>query len=196
MKKFWLIIFAGLLSLVLISPVLAARTDHAMPGIYNLTPFTLGNGEGSALSTDNRGQLILSPSSTIIASFPATTSFSVMTSPTPVTSTTLTYIFPSSAATLNIKNSSGRFHSMFIDNGTSTKEYIQFFDTATTPGAGATPLLTFAINGGNQMIVDASYFQFLQKYFASGIAIGISTTYKTYTASPDFASFNIMVEYD
>lgn len=39
------------------------RTQHGLPGIYNLTPFTLADGDGSALSTDANGKLIITAGS-------------------------------------------------------------------------------------------------------------------------------------
>lgn len=215
MKKLSLVFLAGFLSLFLIIPAFATRFDHGMPGIYNATLFTLGDGEGSGLSTDINGRILLSPSSTISASFPASSTISVTfpatstinavlatsttivaTSFTP-TSTTQTFIYNSGAGEQNIKASSGRLHGFFASNrSASTQLYIQFFNTSTIPTTGATPLLTFALNGGNQMIVDASYFQYLQKYFSNGIAIGISSTFGTYTPTVDFSFIDLMGEYD
>lgn len=40
-----------------------ARTQHGLPGIYNSSPFTLSSGDGSALSTDVNGNIIVSTAS-------------------------------------------------------------------------------------------------------------------------------------
>jgi hypothetical protein len=188
MKKILIVFLAGFLSLIVLNPVFAARTSYGMPGIYNLTPFTLLDGEGSGLSTDNHGQIILSPSSTVslsasssISAVVSTTSTLSVTPNYPVASTTLTYLFPNTTSTVNIKATAGDFTGMFFDNFASTKLYILFIDTTTTPVSGATPLLSYSITNGNQMILDAANFRYLQKYFSNGIGLCLSTTFKTCT---------------
>lgn len=43
-------------------------TDHGLPGVYNITPSSLSTGQGSALSTDERGSLaILTPRTVALA---------------------------------------------------------------------------------------------------------------------------------
>lgn len=191
MKKLLIVFLAGFLSLFLIYPAFAARTSFGLPGIYNLNPFTLGDAEGSALSTDNHGQLIISPSSSI-----SIVSSTINTIPSiPVASTTLTFIFDNATSTENIKATAGDLTGMFFDNNSMNKLYILFVNTATAPVSGATPLLTYAINPNNQFIVDASTFNYLQKYFSSGIGLCLSTTFKTCTPSTDNANANIEVEY-
>lgn len=67
-------ITSGLLSLMAVftlsivlfpSQVKATFSQYGMIGIYNLLPFTLTDGQGSAISTDSQGRVLLSPSSTI-----------------------------------------------------------------------------------------------------------------------------------
>lgn len=193
MKKLTLVFLSGFFSILILSPVFAARTDHGLPGVYNVSPFTLSDGEGSALSTDSNGKILLSPSSSI--SLSSTTTINAIAT-TPAASTTLTYLFDNSSSTVNVKSSAGDYHGMFIDNATSTKLFVQLFNSSTTTISGAVPTLTYAIGGGNQMIIDASYFKFLQKYFSNGIALGISSSFATFTPSADYNSVNIMVEYD
>lgn len=204
MNKFWLIIFSGFLSLVLlVNPVWAARYDHGMPGIYNISPFTLSDGEGSGLSTDVNGNIIISPSSTISLSSSTTISASISATSTlnvtqifPSTSSTLTYLFDNSSSTVNVKGSSGRFHGMVMDNASGSKLYIQLHNSTSAPALGAAPVISIPINSGSQMIMDASYFQFLQKYFSTGIELVISDTFRTSTPSASYGSVNVMVEYD
>lgn len=43
-----------------------ARTAHGLPGIYNLSDFTLATGEGSALATDANGHLLVNLTGTTI----------------------------------------------------------------------------------------------------------------------------------
>lgn len=195
MKKLYLVFLAGFLSLLIFSPVLATRFDHGMPGIYNATLFTLGDGEGSGLSTDINGRILLSPSSTISATISTTSTINVSTITNPA-STTLTYLFDNSSATVNIKASAGRFHGMVMDNASGGKLFIQIHNTAGLPTLGAVPLISIPINQGNQMIMDASYFQYLQKYFSSGIGLSISSTFGTSTPSASYTSVNLMVDYD
>jgi hypothetical protein len=45
--------------------VWAARSVSGMPGVYNTTPFTLANGEGSAVSTDSHGRVLISTDSAL-----------------------------------------------------------------------------------------------------------------------------------
>ena len=202
MKKFWIAPIIGLFVFFLILPVFASRTDHGMPCIYNSSNFTLGTGEGSAISCDINGQIILSPSSTI--SLSASTTISAVISSTstlnvtptyPAASTTLTYLFDNVTSTVNIKATAGDFTGMFFDNFASVKLYILFINTTTTPILGAVPLLSYSVVNGNQMILDAANFRYLQKYFSNGIGMCLSTTFKTCTPSTDYANVNIEVEY-
>ncbi len=184
MKKLHLVFLSGFFSLLILSPVFAARYDHGMPGIYNLTPFTLGDGEGSGLATDNHGNLLISASSTITAI------------PAAPTDTTQTYIFSNSSSTVNIKSSAGRLHGVVLDNTSGSKLYVQFYDSTSAPALGASSTFSIPISSGNQMIMDASYFQYLQKYFSTGIEMVISSAFATSSPSSGYTGINIMVEYD
>lgn len=195
MKKLWIAPIMGLFVFFLILPVFAARTDHGMPCIYNASPFTLGAGEGSAISCDSSGQILLSPSSTISAVISSTSSINVSIGANPA-STTLTYIFDNSSTTVNVKASAGRFHGMVMDNASGGKLFIQLHNATTSPALGAAPLLSIPISSGNQMIMDASYFQYLQKYFSTGIEMVISSAFATSSPSAGYTGVNIMVEYD
>lgn len=195
MKKYWLIIFAGLLSLVLLSPVFATRYDHGMPGVYNATPFTLGDGEGSGLSTDVNGRILISPSSTISASISTTSTLNVTPS-TPSTSTTLTYMFTNTSSTVNIKSSAGRLYSGQIFNNSGGTIFVQFYDATTSPTLGASSTFSIPVGTGTHVILDASYFHFNQKYFSTGIQMVISSAFATSSPSSGYTGVNIMVEYD
>jgi len=185
MKKLHLVFLSGFFSLLLLSPVFAARYDHGMPGIYNLTPFTLGDGEGSGLSTDSSGRILISPSSTI------------STSPSVSSDSAETYFFSkSTTSTVSIASSSSRLYGMFADNLHSSRLYVQFHNTSTTPLVGATPTLAFSIGGGNQMILDSTYFRYLQAYFSEGIAMTISSSFSTNTPSSNYGLIDVMVQYE
>lgn len=201
MKKLWSVIGAGavlaLLSLLFFKPVFATiPSDFINPCIYNITLPVLQDEYGSALACDNRGRQILSPSTTISANISTTSSINVSTV-TPAASTTQTYFFSNASTTANIKASAGRFHGMVMDNASGSKLFVQLHNSTSTVTLGAVPEISIPIGSGNQMIMDASYFQYLQKYFSTGITLVISDSFRTSSPSTaGYASINVMVEYD
>lgn len=85
--------------------------------------------------------------------------------------------------TLNVKASAGNLFSVYCQNNSTGTRYLQLFNTATTPGAGATPLFTFLVPGSGVLLMDSLFFGQGGYYFATGIAFAISTTQATYTAA-------------
>ena len=77
-------VVAGILIVVVVSfaiapdKVMGAFSKYGLPGIYNDTEFELGDGQGSALTVDSNGRLVLSSSSTISVSSVGTTSTPVV----------------------------------------------------------------------------------------------------------------------
>lgn len=65
-----------------------ARIKHGMPGIFNATPLTLSDGEGSALATNSAGQLVTNAAVAPVAST-SLTSGAITTAMTGTTSTSL-----------------------------------------------------------------------------------------------------------
>lgn len=118
------------------------------------------------------------------------------TSRTVLTTSTPHYIFDQSGASVNIKSTSGYFHGLVMDNASGSKLFIQFFNATSSVPNGTTPILSFPLNSGNQMIVDASYFRYLGHYFPTGIEMVVSDTYRTSTPSSNYTGINGMVQYD
>lgn len=87
-----------------------------------------------------------------------------------------------SNATLNIKASAGNVYSLTCYNGNASFRYIQLHNTATVPGAGATPLYTFLIPTLSQVVIGTDFFSDNGANFSTGIAFAFSTTINTYTA--------------
>lgn len=107
------------------------------------------------------------------------------TFPTPVSTSTYS---PSSFqnlganATLNVKASAGNVFSLYCNNENAADRYIQLHNTATTPAGGATPLYTFRVPAGGDVMVGTDFFTNAGANFGTGIAFAFSTTKDTYTA--------------
>lgn len=198
------------------------RTDHGFPGIYNATPITLSNGEGSALATDVNGNIkvnLASGSSISQGTYnltPPTLSDTGVSSIQldvngnekvveqyaaqaednangvyaeaikPLATSTYSWsLFQNlgANATLNVKATAGNVKSIYCHNVSGAARFIQIHNTATTPGGGAVPKLTFFVPIGGTTIIDGAFLGENGYNFATGIAFACSTTEATYTAA-------------
>jgi len=85
-------------------------------------------------------------------------------------------------ATLNVKASTGNIKSVYCHNLNAAVRYLQLHNTATTPGGGAVPLLTFLVPATGVVVLDGQFFGENGFNFTTGIAFAFSTTEGTYTA--------------
>lgn len=85
-------------------------------------------------------------------------------------------------ATLNVKATAGNVYALHCQNTNAAVRYIQLHNTATTPGGGAVPLLSFAIPASSSVVIDHELLVAGGAYFSTGIAFAFSTTLGTYTA--------------
>lgn len=85
-------------------------------------------------------------------------------------------------ATLNVKGTAGNVYAIHCQNTNAAIRYIQIHNTATTPGGGAVPLLSFAIPGTSSITITHDLLVAGGVYFSTGIAFAFSTTLATYTA--------------
>lgn len=85
-------------------------------------------------------------------------------------------------ATLNVKATSGNVMSLSCHNLNAASRYLQLHNTATTPAPGASPLLTFLVPAGTQIVIGNDFFGMNGLNFSTGIAFAFSTVEATYTA--------------
>lgn len=85
-------------------------------------------------------------------------------------------------ATLNVKATAGNVFAVKCHNINAGARYLQLHNTATTPGGGAVPFLTFLIPASSERVIGAEFFSSQGIHFNTGIAFAFSTTEATYTA--------------
>jgi hypothetical protein len=86
-------------------------------------------------------------------------------------------------ATLNVKASAGNILAFECHNLNAADRFFQLHNTATTPGGGAVPTLTFRVPALGQITRDKTFFPGTGAYGSSGWAFAFSTTEATYTAA-------------
>lgn len=92
-----------------------------------------------------------------------------------------------SAVSGNIKASSGQIFSLSCTNLNASTRYLQLFNTAAAPTAGATPIRSFPVYGnGGFLVIGSDIFGSIDAgiglFFSTGVSWGFSTTPLTYTA--------------
>lgn len=83
--------------------------------------------------------------------------------------------------TLNIKSSAGVVISLYCHNANAADRFIQLHNTATVPAGGATPLYTFRVPAGGDVLIGTDFFTLLGATFSTGIAFAFSTSINTLT---------------
>lgn len=92
-------------------------------------------------------------------------------------------IFDGTAATVNVKATAGVLGGFTFYNSGATLLYVQFFNDANTAAGAQVPDLgSFPLPGTTGISIGADYFIANQHHFATGIAVGISSTADDYTA--------------
>jgi hypothetical protein len=85
-------------------------------------------------------------------------------------------------ATLNIKSTGGNIQSLYCRSRSAAIAYLQLFNTATVPSAGAVPDFSFMIAIGGSITIGNEFFGLGGTWGSSGWAFGFSSTENTYTA--------------
>lgn len=85
-------------------------------------------------------------------------------------------------STLNVKSSAGNVFSVYCHNIGGTAGYLQLHRTATTPGGGAVPYLTYLVPAGGTLFLDSTDLGANGHNMTTGIAFAVSSTEATYTA--------------
>lgn len=146
------------------------RTIHGLPGIYNQTPLSLGDGDGAALALDAGGRVITAP-----APLAATVNSG------PSTDAVLTQV----TARL-VKNAAGNVYSLYATNANAAARFLQLHDKATAPVATDVPRYSFAIPAGTAaapgvLVLNSDFFTTYGVRFTTGIGYAVSTTFGTFT---------------
>jgi hypothetical protein len=150
---------------------------------YDTSPTTRTNGQSGPLQTDNVGNLLVSLDSSGVTDLTANV---LRVTQKPVVDATYAWTrFQNlgANATLNVKASAAQLFSAYMHNVSSGARYLQLFNTATVPTAGATPVFTFLVPAGGVLIMDGAFFGPNGVNFTTGLAFACSTTEKTYTAA-------------
>lgn len=87
-----------------------------------------------------------------------------------------------SFTTQNVKATAGNLLSFRVLNTTASTRYLQFHNTATTPGGGATAQEKFLVPANSQIVIGPADLGAAGLYFSTGIAVGNSSAAGTYTA--------------
>lgn len=102
----------------------------------------------------------------------------------------LLYTNLAAAATANVKATAGNVFSVKCHNLNAATRYFQLHNTATTPGGGAVPLLTFTVPSNTEVVIGNDFFSAAGLHFTTGIAFAFSTTEGTYTAGASTDQFS------
>lgn len=92
------------------------------------------------------------------------------------------YLFTGSAATANIKAEAGVITSFQFRNSGSSHLWIIFNDDANTITGADAAELSFYLAPNSSLVISSDFFPSKQHGFATGIAVGVSSTQATYTA--------------
>lgn len=147
MKRFFQGIAVAIVSLVSValptSVAFGAFTQFGLQGIYNATPFTLTNGQGSAVSTDVQGRVILSPSSSLSTITATSGVFATITATTgTISNLTVTVLASSSKFSYVPVNTTSHAARVMIQ-GAGTENPL----TIVTSTAGAANMFTVLTSG-------------------------------------------------
>lgn len=151
---------------------------------YNSTPITLTNGQVGTLQVDANGYLKVREQYQPGSEDNTNGNSAVIEKLLAGVSTYAPTIFTNfgANATLNVKATAGNVYSIYCQNTNAAVRYIQIHNTATTPGGGAVPLLSFAIPATSSVFISHDMLVAGGVYFSTGIAFAFSTTSGTYTA--------------
>jgi hypothetical protein len=85
--------------------------------------------------------------------------------------------------TKNAKSSAGVVTALIGVNNNAAVRYLQIHNTATTPSAGAVPLIVFRVPATSSILIGEDILSENGLYCSTGIAYAWSTTEGTYTAA-------------
>lgn len=153
-------------------------TGPVVDGVHNNVLPTVADTASAPLQLDASGRLI----TTDAATDNTNNVLAVVIKPLAVSTYTASPFSNFGAnATLNVKATPGNVYLVVCTNANASTRYIQLHNTATTPGAGNVPLLSFPVPGsGGTTLIDLGAMGGVN--FSTGIAFGFSTTQGTYTA--------------
>jgi hypothetical protein len=164
--------------------------DTVPYGRYNATRPVVSDGSGVPLQEDPSGNLRIAEQYAPGAEDNAAGVIAVMDRP--VVGSTYAPLLSTNygaAATANVKNAAGNLFGVYASNSNAAARWLQVHNTATTPGAGAVPLLSIRVPAtGDVQITDALLTRG-GLYCSTGIALAMSTTEATYTAATAAESF-------
>jgi len=98
------------------------------------------------------------------------------------TTTASVYKHTGSAATSNIKATAGILIACALYNSGGTDLWVHFNDDANTVANADACTLPIPLPANTALLLESDFFKSRQHYFPTGIAIGISSVFATYTA--------------
>lgn len=173
---------------VVVGNVASGATDSGAPvkvgGVYNTSAPTLTNGQRGDMQLDVNANLKTreqyQPGYEDNTNGNAATIEKLLAGVSTYSPTLFTNF--GANATLNVKATAGNVYAIHCQNTNAAIRYIQIHNTATTPGGGAVPLLSFAIPASSSVTITHDLLVAGGVYFSTGIAFAFSTTLGTYTA--------------
>ena len=81
----------------------------------------------------------------------------------------------------------------FVQNLGTVTQFVQVFNSATTPAAGAVPLSSVRLAPGSILVLDSGFYGTEGEQFSAGVYVAISSTNGTYTAAT--GNFNISIKH-
>ena len=161
------------------------RTGH----VYNSSAPTYANGDIADFQADVNGNSKVTQA-TLLAGEDLTNNVQGVL-PKPVAASSysgLAFSAPLNDVDISVKASAGNVLSLTVSNINAAVRYLQVFNKATAPTGGDTPVFSWVIPAGTATApaireIGREFFGEGGYYFATGIAVGISTTAATFTAA-------------
>ena len=157
--------------------------------VYNTSAPTYANGDIADFQADVNGNSKVTQA-TLLAGEDLTNNVQGTLSK-PVAASTysgLAFSAPLNDVDISVKATAGNLLSITASNINAAIRYLQVFDKATAPSSGNTPVFSWAIPAGTSTApaireIGRDFLGEGGHYFASGIAVGVSTTAATFTAA-------------
>lgn len=149
---------------------------------YDSSPTARTTGQFGNLQADANGDLQTNLATLISGEDQTNGVLATVVKPLAVNTYASTKTQSNSFTTTNLKGAPGTLLGFRVINTTASTRYLQFHNTATTPGGGATAQEKWLIPANGSLTIGSADLPINGLYFSTGIAYANSTVNSTYTA--------------